>query len=298
MKSWLFFLLAASLLSPGLARAETVTDCDRWAAAPGDPDRLAPGVAAAELDFGAAVAACRQALAGAPGNARLDYQLGRLLAAARDPDGLGHLEQAAAKDYRAAQHLLGLILGSDYLGAADGERSRALIGQAAAAGHTASQVHFGRLYLEGSGVKRDLATALRWYRAAADQGSPEAALALAEAHLAGEGVSKDAARAFAYLALPLAAGDNRARTLAASLYVLGEGVAADPAKGRELLEAAAGEGHLGAALNLGIYHQSGVFSGNQGKPTEADREAARDWLCRAGLQGRRARREYIGGGCP
>jgi TPR repeat protein len=298
MKGSIFFFSAFLLLASGPARAEAAGDCHRLAADPSDPDRLAPGVAAAGISFAAALAACRKALAVAPGDVRLGYQLGRLLTAARDPAGLEHLEKAAKRDYRAAQHLLGLILGSDYLGAADGERSRALIGQAAAAGHTPSQVHLARLHWEGSGVKRDLAKALRWYRAAADKGSPEASVALAEAHLAGEGVAKDAARAFAYLALPLAAGDNRARTLAASLYVLGEGVAADPAKGRELLEAAAGEDHLGAALNLGIYHHSGVFSGNQGKPTEADREAARDWLCRAGLQGRRARREYIGGGCP
>ena len=100
----------------------------------------------------------------------------------------------------------------------------------------------------------------------------------------------------------MAAGDNRARTLAGSLYVLGEGVAADPAKGRELLETAAGAGHLGAALNLGLYYQAGAFSGRQGKPSaaqqEADREAARRWMCRAGVQGRRARRESVGGSCP
>jgi TPR repeat protein len=297
MKAWIFFLFAVLLLTPGPARAESVTDCDRLAAAPSDADRLAPGVAVAALDFGAALAACRKDLAAAPGNPRLGYQLGRLLAAARDPAGLGHLERAA-KAWPAARHLFGVILGSDYLGPADAERSLALIEKAAAAGHTASQVHLGRRYREGSGVRRDLAVALRWYRAAADQGSPEAAVALAEAHLAGEGVDKDPARAFAYLEAPLAAGNNRARTLAASLYVFGEGVAADPARGRALLEAAAGEGHLGAALNLGIYHQSGVFSGHQGEPSEADREAARDWLCRAGVQGRRARREYIGGGCP
>ncbi|HJP20359.1 MAG: tetratricopeptide repeat protein [Alphaproteobacteria bacterium] len=297
MRVSIFYLLAALLL-PGAALAETVTDCDRLAADPSDPDRVVAGVVAAGLDYAAAVVACRKASAGAPGNARLGYQLGRLLTAGRDRDGVAHLERAAASGYRAAQHLYGILLGSDYLSSADGERSRALIAKAAAAGHAAAQVHLARRYWEGNGVKRDVAAALRWYRAAAQKGSPEAAVALAEAHLSGEVVAKDPAQAFAYLEAPLAAGNNRARTLAASLYVFGEGVAADPTKGRELLEAAAGEGYLGAALNLGIYHQSGIFSGHQGEPTEADREAARRWLCRAGVQGRRARRESIGGGCP
>ena len=55
------------------------TECDRLAANPDDPNRVAEGREKAEMDLPAVVTACRAAVAAEPDNPRLNYQLARVL---------------------------------------------------------------------------------------------------------------------------------------------------------------------------------------------------------------------------
>ncbi len=59
--------------------SQTVTECDRVAAHPDDPLRVARGVETRAMDLPAAIAACRRDLAQDPNNPRLRYQLARAL---------------------------------------------------------------------------------------------------------------------------------------------------------------------------------------------------------------------------
>ena len=59
--------------------SQTITDCDRVAAHPDDPLRVARGVETREMDLPAAIAACRQDLVKDPTNPRLSYQLARAM---------------------------------------------------------------------------------------------------------------------------------------------------------------------------------------------------------------------------
>jgi SEL1 protein len=58
--------------------------------------------------------------------------------------------------------------------------------------------HLGHLYANGAGVDADNATALKWFRAAAEKGHPSALYGLGYMHLAGYGVPKDYDKAFKY----------------------------------------------------------------------------------------------------
>lgn len=94
-----------------------ITDCDRLAANPPDPDRIVEGVAQENVDLPRATEACQAAVAAYPGVARLTYQLGRcLFYAGRHQEGLVQFEQAAGEGYRQAHFIIGLILSRRYEG--------------------------------------------------------------------------------------------------------------------------------------------------------------------------------------
>jgi len=87
-----------------------VTDCDRLAANPPDPDRIAEGVPRSKIDVPAAIAACERALAADPGNARITYQLGRVSFYGGNAAGaLKYIGQAADQKYSEAEFVMGLL---------------------------------------------------------------------------------------------------------------------------------------------------------------------------------------------
>ncbi|MFN3592553.1 MAG: hypothetical protein ACK4TG_10240, partial [Thermaurantiacus sp.] len=109
--SWCVPAAAAAMLLAGAGpvRAE-VTECDRLAAHPSDPDRVAPGVAQRDVDLPAAIAACQAAVEADPGNPRLNYQLGRVLAyAGRGQESRPFRDAAIAGDYPQALFVVGFI---------------------------------------------------------------------------------------------------------------------------------------------------------------------------------------------
>ena len=57
--------------------SQEVTECDRQAAHPSDPEAISAGVTRADMDKPAAIAACLEALRTDPDNPRLNYQLAR-----------------------------------------------------------------------------------------------------------------------------------------------------------------------------------------------------------------------------
>jgi hypothetical protein len=147
-------LLAALALAAGALPARAtpeVTECDRLAAHPSDPDRVAPGVAQRSVDLPAAIAACQAAVAADPANPRLNYQLGRVLAyAGRGRESRPYRQAAVAAGYPQALFVVGFItlfgLNEE---PRDPCRAADLVRRSALAGRQAGEIAFVHWALEG-----------------------------------------------------------------------------------------------------------------------------------------------------
>lgn len=97
--------------SPAWADSNVVTACDRQASHPEDPDRVSPGLATRDIDLAAATAACQSDLASAPDNARLRYQLARVLFYAGEHErAMTQMQRAADDGHRQAQFVFGVFI--------------------------------------------------------------------------------------------------------------------------------------------------------------------------------------------
>jgi TPR repeat protein len=137
-----------------------VTECDRLAAHPEDPDRVAPGVPQAQVDTARAIAACQAAVAADPKNPRLNYQLARALGyAGRGREAGPYREAAVAGNYPQALFVVGFI---HLFGLNDAERDPCkaadLIRRSADAGRLAGLIGYPAYLLTGrfAGCPADL----------------------------------------------------------------------------------------------------------------------------------------------
>lgn len=88
-----------------------VTECDRLASHPDDPDIVAPGVPGSKVDVPRAIAACTAAVEREPANARQRYQLARVLAYSGDSRrATREMKRAADDGYRQAQFVYGVFV--------------------------------------------------------------------------------------------------------------------------------------------------------------------------------------------
>lgn len=105
----LAWVLAAAVATSAADPAPT--DCDRLAAHPEDPDRIAPAVETRDLAFDRAIAACRHDVSQDPSNGRLRYQLGRLLFYSNQNEAaVAEVRAAADLGYRQAQFVFGAFI--------------------------------------------------------------------------------------------------------------------------------------------------------------------------------------------
>jgi tetratricopeptide (TPR) repeat protein len=129
-----------------------VTDCDRLAANPPDPDRIVPGVPRESVDLPRAIDACRAAIAQYPDEGRLSYQLGRcLFYAGQLQDAQASFRRAADLGYRQAHFILGLIMMRRYDGVVfDLSAIEHHWRTAARADHVNAQVSYAREAIKGA----------------------------------------------------------------------------------------------------------------------------------------------------
>jgi hypothetical protein len=96
-----------------------VTDCDRLAGHPSDPNAVTQGVSRAEMDMPAAIEACRQALADDPKNPRLNYQLARAYGySGMHEEATPYRETALRAGYPQSLFVMGYILVTGWSGTA------------------------------------------------------------------------------------------------------------------------------------------------------------------------------------
>ena len=107
-------------------------ECDRLAAHPDDPDRMAKGVAMTEIVPRRALVACESAVTEYPGEPRFHYQLGRSLAASgRHEEAVAACQRAADMGHRMALYNLGLAYSEGQGVTADHEQARTYLQLAA-----------------------------------------------------------------------------------------------------------------------------------------------------------------------
>jgi WD40 repeat protein/serine/threonine protein kinase len=150
------------------------TACDRYAAAPDDPDRAAAGVFLEGIDIERAAAACSLERERQPHAPRVHYQVGRVLLAQHKPeDAQRELEIAASGAYRIAQVDLANLLQKSGAGASNAstaisDRARSLYEKAWREGVIIAAFELGQLYEQDAND----AEAMAWYQRGAEAGDP------------------------------------------------------------------------------------------------------------------------------
>jgi uncharacterized protein len=112
---------------------------------------------------------------------------------------------------------------------------------AAVRGNPSAQHRLGVMYVQGDGVRQDLAEATRWFRRAADQGQGESQFSMGLRYLEGKAVVQDFAEAARWLKLAAEQGVGMAASRLAQLYVDGQGVPADDVEAYKWLVIAGSE---------------------------------------------------------
>lgn len=173
-------------------------------------------------------------------------------------------------------------LGALYAGAHGelGDDGEALRWYRAAAdqGHPLAQNNLAVMLETGRGAAPDPAGAARWYRAAAEQGRDVAAANLARLYDEGLGVERSQAEAAVWYRRAAEGGHNGAQYRLGTIYAFGLGVPQDDDEAVRWLKAAARDGHAEAQYALGLMFETG-------RGVKQDRGKSRKWRTRAATQG-------------
>jgi hypothetical protein len=141
--------------------------------------------------------------------------------------------------------------------------------QQAESGNTEAQHELGMRYREGTTVPKDSATALKWFRKAADQGYTESELVLGWSYREGRlGLEKNNQSAVNWFRKAAEQGDAWGQVELALMYELGEGVSQDSVEAAKWYTRAAEQGLPLAQFDLAYMYKNG-------KGVQADVEKAR-----------------------
>lgn len=165
VRKWvsLFLVGVAALATAGMASAtefltfdparfsQSVTECDRLASHPDDPDRVSTGISQSNVDLVQAVPACLAAVTADPGNPRLNYLYGRVLGySGRGAEAIPYRKAAVDGDYPQALFVIGYItLYGFNQQPKDACEAGRLLRRSALYGRQAGQLGFPRYVLEG-----------------------------------------------------------------------------------------------------------------------------------------------------
>jgi uncharacterized protein len=245
--SWSLAALAFVAISiapaAGAEATPTVTDCDRLASNPEDPNKTAPGLRFWDIDPSLAIDACDTALQEQPDVARLQYQYALALwRGRRFPEVLIWLRKAAEQAYPAAQADLGFAydrgrgMPQEYRDDAQSIRFARL---AADQGYSVAMADVGNHYMHGRGVPRDFAEALKWLQWSLEHEDRYAESHLGEMYKNGWGVAQSDADAVKWFRRSAEQGYRGGQFNLAMMYLDGRGVPRDFAAAEELLQRAA-----------------------------------------------------------
>ncbi|WP_321449465.1 hypothetical protein [uncultured Cohaesibacter sp.] len=170
--------------------------CDRLAAHPFDPDAVAKGVFYADLDADKVIAACQDAIAAYPQEARFYTQLTRGLHKAGKP-ALAHAATQKGAELGSGQSMayLGVMYKNGEQVAQDQTQALQWFEKAAEAGNPGGMVFAASMYRDGVGTARNYKRAAELYQMASDKDIAEASADLGIFYDRGQGVERNAEQA-------------------------------------------------------------------------------------------------------
>jgi TPR repeat protein len=268
-------LLLATLSTSGQAAdtADLIKQCEVLASSPvdiGRPDGV-DGVPFDDIKPDDATAACRTALAVAPGNVRMMANLGRALenkhkdeaalyyrkaadlgsilaannlgALLEHGDGVPENDTEAVKLYRQAAagglvraqlNLAGMLKRGEGV-TKDEPAALAMFKMLAEAGDSTAMYNYGAMFEDGLGTAKDPAAAVTWYKKSADEGDGDGMNAYGGMLEGGSGIAKDEAAAVTWYRKGMDAGSSYATINLATMLFDGRGIAKDESAARRLL---------------------------------------------------------------
>jgi TPR repeat protein len=199
---------------------DVVTDCDRLAAYPFDPQRPTgvSGVVFGKIDIVPALKACNEAMRQYPDVARFVYQTGRITFQQGDYVlARQYFEKAVVKGSGSGRGALGTIYENGLGVQRDNDEARRWYEKGVAAGEPYSMNRLGFLYETGAGVAKDFGEARKLYEKAAAAGEPNAMRNLGNLYQNGNGVPQDKQTARKWYEQAAAAGDDKSKDLLKTL---------------------------------------------------------------------------------
>ena len=148
----------------------------------------------------------------------------------------------------------------------------------AEAGDANDQYNVGYAYENGTGVTKDAAKAVEWYKKSAAQGNTNAQTRLGDIYRFGRGVSKDAVAAAMWYQNAAVQGDSDAQTRLGLMYEAGEGVPKDAIKAAEWYQKAALQDDVPAQFYLSLMYE-------KGEGVAKDAANAESWFKKAAAYG-------------
>jgi TPR repeat protein len=128
---------------------------------------------------------------------------------------------------------------------------------AAEQGHAEAQSELGWCFHYGFGVDQDAAEAASWYRKSAKQGHADAQFELGDCLIIGNGVGRDSAEAASWFRKAAEQGHTDAQYWHGFCFKRGEGVDQDFAEAANWYLLAAEQGHFGACKEYGVLLSNG-----------------------------------------
>ena len=236
-----------------------LADCDTYAAAPTDPDKLVPGIKITEIEASRAIDACNSAIAAHPQTRRFQLQLARAYDANKQYDlALKWYRLAADKNSPVAQYnisgkyLLGEGVPKDYAEALKWLRL------AAEKNYAPAQSGICLAYFGGRGVSKNYVEAVKWCRLAAEQNDERAKFILGEAAYYGNGVPKNYVDALKWWRLSAAQNYAPAINAIGAAYSSGNGVVKNLIEALYWYKLAADQNWSVAQANLGNAYENGL----------------------------------------
>ncbi len=199
---------------------DVVTDCDRLAAYPFDPQRATgvSGVVFGKIDIVPALTACNEAMLQYPSVARFVLQAGRVAFQQKDYVlARQYLEKAVAMGSGSSLGGLGALYQFGFGVAQDYSEARRWYEKGVAAGEPGAMYRLGFLYETGGGVAKDYGEARRLYEKAAVAGEPNAMRNLGNLYQNGNGIPQDKLTARKWYEKAAAAGDDKSTDILKTL---------------------------------------------------------------------------------
>ena len=149
---------------------------------------------------------------------------------------------------------------------------------AAEQGHDMAQCFLGNCYFSGRGVDKNVENAVRWLQKSAEQDNSIAQRDLAFSYLKGDGVEKDVIEAVKWFRVLAEKGYSEAQLNLGVIFLVGNDVEKDVVEGVKWLYKAAEQGEPNAQFFLAICYING-------EGVEKNMSIAVDWLQKAAEQG-------------